>query len=127
VGGVIGFGLIAALITFIVLRSKRSPKSENYNSSFQQSPNMPFTPTTMASLIQSTPSLPPGSPGMIYNPNGQGTHPVDPNVYDPNRQHSPPLHQNIMSVQSSFTGNSVQTMPQSTDGTLSQYTGRPEF
>lgn len=53
VGGLVGVGLIAALIIFLVLRSKQKSRSQNYNSSFQQSPDMVVTPDTATSLIHS--------------------------------------------------------------------------
>ncbi len=52
VGGVVGLGLIAALIIFLMLRSKQ--KTQKYNSSFQLNP----------SIIHSM-SLRPSSPGYV--------------------------------------------------------------
>ena len=54
VGGVVAIGLIAALIIFLMLRSRQ--KTQKYNSSFQ---------LTNPSIIH-TASPPPGSPGRIY-------------------------------------------------------------
>src|SRR5260221_12595895 len=54
VGGLVALGLIAALIIFLMLRSKQ--KTQKYNSSFQ---------LTNPSIIHSM-SPPPGSPGRIY-------------------------------------------------------------
>jgi hypothetical protein len=135
VGGVIGLGLIATLIIFLVLRSKRkSHQSVDYNSTLQQqqTPNMAFTPNTTTSLLHSTMSPPPGSPGMLYNPNDPSTYPVnDPNMYSPQRQQSPPI-QNAMP--NNLTGNSSQnyvppqTMPMpQPGGGRPQYSGVPEL
>jgi len=54
VGGVVAIGLIAALIIFLMLRSRQ--KTQKYNSSFQ---------LTNPSIIH-TASPPPGSPGRTY-------------------------------------------------------------
>ena len=56
VGGVIGLGLVVALITFIVLRSKRKSR-ENNDSNLQRSAHEGFIDTT-------TVPLPSGSPGV---------------------------------------------------------------
>jgi len=53
VGGVVALGLIAALIIFLMLRSKQ--KTQKYNSSSQLNP----------SIIHSM-SLRPSSPGIVY-------------------------------------------------------------
>lgn len=52
VGGLIGFGLIVVLITFLVLRSKQKP---HYDSNLQRGPNEGF-------ISSITVPLPPGSP-----------------------------------------------------------------
>jgi len=135
VGGVIGgvafLGILAILIVFFLLRSKRKRKSQNYKPSSQQSPKMAFTPNTTASLIPSTMSPPPGSlgsAGKFYDPNDPTTYPS--NLFSPYQQQSPSLNQNVTP---DYTGNSAphslppQTMPQNTGGRPPQYTGVPEL
>jgi hypothetical protein len=158
IGGLVALGLIGALITFFVLRSKkRKQRAQGYNSGFQQSPNMAFTPNTTASLI------PPRChrllallAGFMYvtwshlfsvadfvlqDPNDPTTYPsTDPssahgsyNMYtgpaDPYRQHSP-FNPNLAP---NYTGNSAQnygppqTMPAPHPTGRSLYTGAPEL
>ena len=63
VGGVAVLGLLAALILFLVLRSRQKSRYQIYSSNLLQSPNMAFTPNTTTSLVQSG-TMPP--PGMVY-------------------------------------------------------------
>jgi len=139
VGGVVVLGLIGALIAYFVLRSRQKPKSQAYDSSYQESPNMAFTPNTTASLIPAT-TGPPGSPARVYDPNDPSTYPaVDPssahgsyNMYaspaDPYRQQSP---FNPNTLMPNYTENSTQQympVPQHTGQTGgSHYTGAPEL
>ena len=119
VGGLVALGLIAALIIFLVLRSKQ--KTQKYNSSFQ---------LTNPSVIHSM-SPPPGSPGRIYvsgirlniqinwhdtlqNPDNRS---LDPTINDPNR----PL------VASDITGSSAQNHTHQGITKNSNYSGMPEL
>ena len=65
VGGVVGLGLIGALVAFFLLRSRRKPEAL-YESSFQQGPDMSFTPNVTASLVPTTVSPLPESSGKVY-------------------------------------------------------------
>jgi len=64
VGGVVGLGLIGGLIAFLIVQWKKaSPRS--YQPGFQPQ-NMTYTPNTTASLVATTTSPGPGSPGRVY-------------------------------------------------------------
>jgi hypothetical protein len=63
VGGVAFLGILAVLIVFFVVRSKRKPKPQTYESSFQQSSKMPLTSNTTAS--PSIMSSPAGAPSTL--------------------------------------------------------------
>ena len=63
VGGIIGLGVVAALIGFLVLRRKKKRTYNNHGLNFQRSPNKGFISNT---TIPST--LPPGSPDVKLMP-----------------------------------------------------------
>jgi hypothetical protein len=139
VGGVVGLGLIGGLIAFLIVQRKKA-SSKSYQPGFQPQ-NMTYTPNTTASLVATTTSPGPGSPGRVYDPNDPTTYPaVDGHNTggsyagaDPYRQQSPFGPQSIVT---NYTGNSAQqympasqnmmpTMP--TPSTPNRYTGAPEL
>ena len=64
VGGVVGLGLIGGLIAFLIVQRKKA-SSKSYQPGFQPQ-NMTYTPNTTASLVATTTSPGPGSPGRVY-------------------------------------------------------------
>jgi hypothetical protein len=138
IGGVVGLGLIGALIAFLVFRSKQS-KTQAY-SSYQQSPNMAYTPNTTGPLISNVTPGSPASNARVYDPNDPSTFPsADANMHgsyspysqpaDPYR-HQSPFNPNLTT---NHTGNSApnyggaQSMPVPQHTGVSHYSGAPEL
>ena len=125
IGGLVGLGLIAALITFLVLRSKQKSRSQRPDTaSFEKSPDMVISPDTATSLhtslnyvswFRATRSEVNWLFFFLQNANDQNAYNfADPNIYDPYRPNLSPH----------VTGNDSAQNHAHNSG---RYSGMPEF